>query len=156
MNGHALLFNPPPIHKSNFVLFPNYLQYSRLKNFCKALEGKFTTNHDGLVTIMNDLVEFHYNIYNQHLEILELTLEPLSVNDAKRCLDFLKYESYLLQKPIYLSRRPSGLRKTKSRVNSLAHRSTWLRSDLRCWASFVWQIPLSRNRQSRQCRARTQ
>ena len=29
-----------------------------------------------------------------------------------------------------LSRRPSGLRKTKSRVNSLAHRTTWLRSDL--------------------------
>ena len=29
------------------------------------------------------------------------------------------------------SRRPSGLRKTKSRVNSLAHRTTWLRSDLR-------------------------
>lgn len=110
MNGHALLFNPPPIHKSNFVLFPNYLQYSRLKNFCKALEGKFTTNHDGLVTIMNDLVEFHYNIYNQHLEILELTLEPLSVNDAKRCLDFLKYESYLLQKPIYLSiKGPNGI-----------------------------------------------
>ena len=27
------------------------------------------------------------------------------------------------------SRRPSGLRKTKSRVNSLAHRTTWLRSD---------------------------
>ena len=31
---------------------------------------------------------------------------------------------------IHLSRRPSGLRKTKSRVNSLAHRTTWLRSDL--------------------------
>ena len=29
------------------------------------------------------------------------------------------------------SRRPSGLRKTKSRVNSLAHRTTWLRSDFR-------------------------
>ena len=29
-----------------------------------------------------------------------------------------------------ISRRPSGLRKTKSRVNSLAHRTTWLRSDL--------------------------
>ena len=29
-----------------------------------------------------------------------------------------------------VSRRPSGLRKTKSRVNSLAHRTTWLRSDL--------------------------
>ena len=28
------------------------------------------------------------------------------------------------------SRRPSGLRKTRSDVNSLAHRTTWLRSDL--------------------------
>ena len=28
-----------------------------------------------------------------------------------------------------LSRRPSGLRKTRSDVNSLAHRTTWLRSD---------------------------
>ena len=30
------------------------------------------------------------------------------------------------------SRRPSGLRKTKHSTNSLAHRTTWLRSDLRC------------------------
>ena len=29
-----------------------------------------------------------------------------------------------------LSRRPSGLRKTSSLYNSLAHRTTWLRSDL--------------------------
>ena len=29
------------------------------------------------------------------------------------------------------SRRPSGLRKTKHSTNSLAHRTTWLRSDLR-------------------------
>ena len=28
------------------------------------------------------------------------------------------------------SRRPSGLRKTKGYDNSLAHRTTWLRSDL--------------------------
>ncbi|GMC26307.1 unnamed protein product [Saccharomyces cerevisiae] len=28
------------------------------------------------------------------------------------------------------SRRPSGLRKTSSMTNSLAHRTTWLRSDL--------------------------
>ncbi len=28
------------------------------------------------------------------------------------------------------SRRPSGLRKTKLVCNSLAHRTTWLRSDL--------------------------
>ena len=29
-----------------------------------------------------------------------------------------------------LSRRPSGLRKTRVSYNSLAHRTTWLRSDL--------------------------
>ena len=32
-----------------------------------------------------------------------------------------------------LSRRPSGLRKTIADGNSLAHRTTWLRSDLREW-----------------------
>ena len=32
----------------------------------------------------------------------------------------------------FLSRRPSGLRKTIGLCNSLAHRTTWLRSDLRC------------------------
>ena len=30
-----------------------------------------------------------------------------------------------------ISRRPSGLRKTTNPDNSLAHRTTWLRSDLR-------------------------
>ena len=29
-----------------------------------------------------------------------------------------------------ISRRPSGLRKTRRESNSLAHRTTWLRSDL--------------------------
>ncbi|WP_458458589.1 hypothetical protein [Pseudobutyrivibrio sp.] len=29
-----------------------------------------------------------------------------------------------------ISRRPSGLRKTRPDNNSLAHRTTWLRSDL--------------------------
>ena len=35
------------------------------------------------------------------------------------------------------SRRPSGLRKTKSRVNSLAHRTTWLRSDFPLFGLFT-------------------
>ncbi len=39
-----------------------------------------------------------------------------------------------IKKPIltlgYTSRRPSGLRKTRIWFNSLAHRTTWLRSDL--------------------------
>ncbi|MDD1366813.1 hypothetical protein PTB13_01360 [Bacillus sp. MHSD17] len=34
------------------------------------------------------------------------------------------------QECLRLSRRPSGLRKTNVRSNSLAHRTTWLRSDL--------------------------
>ena len=31
-----------------------------------------------------------------------------------------------------ISRRPSGLRKTRNLLNSLAHKTTWLRSDLLC------------------------
>ena len=37
----------------------------------------------------------------------------------------------------YKSRRPSGLRKTIGLCNSLAHRTTWLRSDLRGEAAFT-------------------
>ncbi len=33
----------------------------------------------------------------------------------------------------HTSRRPSGLRKTTELLNSLAHRTTWLRSDLQCF-----------------------
>ncbi len=45
------------------------------------------------------------------------------------------------------SRRPSGLRKTRHIINSLAHRTTWLRSDLeksmKKWLSAHWQqIPV--------------
>ena len=35
-----------------------------------------------------------------------------------------------------ISRRPSGLRKTTITLNSLAHRTTWLRSDLSCTSNF--------------------
>ncbi len=35
-----------------------------------------------------------------------------------------------VQDGVILSRRPSGLRKTRETNNSLAHRTTWLRSDL--------------------------
>ncbi|MDD1367459.1 hypothetical protein PTB13_04920 [Bacillus sp. MHSD17] len=45
----------------------------------------------------------------------------------------LTYFSFILSYSISLlilsSRRPSGLRKTNVRSNSLAHRTTWLRSD---------------------------
>ena len=35
-----------------------------------------------------------------------------------------------IKKYFFLSRRPSGLRKTSVNYNSLAHKTTWLRSDL--------------------------
>ena len=40
------------------------------------------------------------------------------------------------------SRRPSGLRKTTITLNSLAHRTTWLRSDLVQWFLVVAQMVL--------------
>ena len=47
---------------------------------------------------------------------------------------FQNYIEVLHRLPIikaeFKSRRPSGLRKTKHSTNSLAHRTTWLRSDL--------------------------
>ena len=58
------------------------------------------------------------------------------------------------------SRRPSGLRKTKHSTNSLAHRTTWLRSDL--WPSpslkisanvsiDIWDICYPKTTKNRQC-----
>ena len=41
----------------------------------------------------------------------------------------IKKTSKTIEKVIEKSRRPSGLRKTTRRNNSLAHRTTWLRSD---------------------------
>ena len=38
---------------------------------------------------------------------------------------------------LVISRRPSGLRKTSFIVNSLAHRTTWLRSDFVKWISGI-------------------
>ncbi|MBP1930729.1 hypothetical protein [Ammoniphilus resinae] len=99
--GQAALFTPPTIHKSNVVLFPNYLTRSRLKGFAKTLKGSYTTNSEGLVTIVNDLIEFHYKSYNKHIELVDLTATPAAIPDAVRCLEFLRYESYLLQKPIF-------------------------------------------------------
>ncbi len=37
---------------------------------------------------------------------------------------------------LFRSRRPSGLRKTMGLTNSLAHRTTWLRSDFNAWYSY--------------------
>lgn len=105
--GQAALFIPPTIHRTNMVLFPKYLQKSRVKQFCKSIQGNFMSNQEGLMTVVNDVLEFHYKIYNRHIELEEITYTPKSIPDALRCLEFLKYESYLLQKPIYWSQDDS-------------------------------------------------
>ncbi|RKD24150.1 hypothetical protein BEP19_07010 [Ammoniphilus oxalaticus] len=101
--GQAALFTPPPIHKTNLVIFPNYLLKNRLKQFCKLIDGEFTKNEAGLITIMNNSLEFHFKTYNKHLELEEMTYTPRSMLDSIRCLEFIKYESYLYQKPIYVT-----------------------------------------------------
>jgi len=101
--GQAALFTPPPIHKTNLVIFPQYLLRSRLNQFCKLIKGKYIKNDEGLITVMNDVLEFHFKTYHRHIELEEITYTPKSIPDAIRSLEFLKYESYLLQKPIYYS-----------------------------------------------------
>ncbi|MDD1367028.1 hypothetical protein PTB13_02520 [Bacillus sp. MHSD17] len=45
-------------------------------------------------------------------------------------MQFVLYWPYVSPLALIIkSRRPSGLRKTNVRSNSLAHRTTWLRSD---------------------------
>ncbi len=107
--GQAALFTPPSIHKTNMVLFPQYLQRSRVKQFCKSIQGKFISNQEGLMTMVNDVLEFHYKVYHRHIELEEITYTPKSIPDALRCLEFLKYESYLLQKPIYWNQHDSRI-----------------------------------------------
>ena len=99
--GNAALFTPPAIHKTNIVILPRYLAKSRLKTFVKSIKGKYTVDKDGLVTIMNDSIEFHFKSFNKHLELVELTTDPENLEEAQRCVEFLRYESYLLQKNIY-------------------------------------------------------
>lgn len=101
--GQAALFTPPPIHRTNLVIFPQYLLRSRLKQFCKLIKGKYIRDEEGLITLMNDVLEFHFKTFHRHIELEEVTYTPKSIPDAIRCLEFLKYESYLLQKPIYYS-----------------------------------------------------
>lgn len=99
--GQAALFTPPSIHKRNLVILPKYLLSSRLKQFCKLIKGKYTRNEEGLITVMNDVLEFQYKTFHQHIQLEEITYTPKSIPDAIRCLEFIKYESYLLQKPVY-------------------------------------------------------
>ncbi|HJV44148.1 MAG TPA: hypothetical protein VJ824_00310 [Bacillota bacterium] len=99
--GQAALFTPPAIHKSNIVIFPQYLAKNRLRNFAKTIQATFTIDKDGLVTLVNDVLEFHYQIFHKHIQLVEISLNSTSLIDAGRCLEFIRYESYLLQKPIY-------------------------------------------------------
>ena len=108
--GQAALFTPPPIHKTNLVILPKYLLRSRLKQFCKLIQGKYIKNEEGLITVMNDVLEFHFKTYYRHIELEEVTYTAKSLPDAIRCLEFLKYESYLLQKPIYYAGQEPILR----------------------------------------------
>ena len=54
------------------------------------------------------------------------------------------------------SRRPSGLRKTKHSTNSLAHRTTWLRSDLRGFVRRAGRATSSACGRGRRCNSATQ
>lgn len=108
--GQAALFTPPPIHKTNLVILPKYLLRSRLKQFSKLIKGKYIKNDEGLITVMNDVLEFHFKTYHRHIELEEITYTPKSILDSIRCLEFLKYESYLLQKPIYYAGQEPILR----------------------------------------------
>jgi hypothetical protein len=99
--GQAALFSPPPIHSSNIVIFPQYLAKNRLKNFVKAIGATYTTDKEGLVTILGDLLEFHFKTFHKHIELVEISVGPALMLDAQRCIEFIRYESYLLQKPIY-------------------------------------------------------
>lgn len=101
--GQAALFTPPPIHRTNLVILPNYLLKSRLKQFCKLIDGEYAKSDDGLITVMNDYLEFHFKTFHRYIELTELTLNDQSKLDAVRCLEFIKYESYLFQKPVYAS-----------------------------------------------------
>ncbi|RXT15053.1 hypothetical protein [Ammoniphilus sp. CFH 90114] len=108
--GQAGIFTPPPIHRSNMVIFPQYFQKSRIKQFIKTIQGQYTSNKDGLVTVVNDHFELHYQVYHRHIDLSELNVLPKALPDATRCLEFLKYESYLLQKPIYANNIENDLR----------------------------------------------
>ena len=101
--GQAGLFTPPPIHKSNMVIFPQYFQKNRIKQFVKTIQGQSNTNRDGLITVINDHFELHYQLYHKHIDLAEFHVSPKAIPDAARCLEFLKYEAYILQKPIYAS-----------------------------------------------------
>ncbi len=52
-------------------------------------------------------------------------------NTKLNCLEYHRDSEFNLGTEDFISRRPSGLRKTRVKGNSLAHRTTWLRSDLR-------------------------
>ncbi len=77
---------------------------------------------DKLVYVLMGLV-FVLSLVYVALEWTEREVTKYEVTDT----EFLFEEEVEIQQ----SRRPSGLRKTKLVCNSLAHRTTWLRSDLK-------------------------
>ena len=72
-------------------------------------------------------------------DVITRALPPrITVHGIRSLVRFGNLVGPLAVPVLYLrSRRPSGLRKTRRESNSLAHRTTWLRSDLGC-------IPLAR------------
>ena len=60
-----------------------------------------------------------------------MALGPRQPCPPRRCRPGLGARTHRLRVLVQSSRRPSGLRKTIADGNSLAHRTTWLRSDFR-------------------------
>ncbi|MDD1367136.1 hypothetical protein PTB13_03125, partial [Bacillus sp. MHSD17] len=76
--------------------------------------------HKGTVAVlMNDNIDTDQIIPKQYLKRIERT------GFGKYLFDEWRYDNNRHENP-NLSRRPSGLRKTNVRSNSLAHRTTWL------------------------------
>ncbi len=76
------------------------------------------------VYVIPSKVNYDLNKLNRHSEnnrVYEQTVDEVRM---------FKNGNYLLTTCHPISRRPSGLRKTNLVDNSLAHRTTWLRSDL--------------------------
>ena len=63
------------------------------------------------------------------IETIDKTIEFFSKFDNLAGLAVGSFGPIDIDKNSKTSRRPSGLRKTKTFGNSLAHRTTWLRSD---------------------------
>ena len=88
-------------------------------------------------------------LYNFRKELIQKLIELknevyISLPKGERVKDLIEIGCKFFETPVdrrgtnlvkdfklLISRRPSGLRKTRNVLNSLAHRTTWLRSDFR-------------------------